>query len=313
MSKEYKITLSVVIVSYNVRQFVLDAISSLNVYCTVPMQIIVADNNSTDGTIDAIKKQFPQVTIITNKKNVGFSAANNQCFDLCEGEYVLMLNPDAELVVDSFQKMLDYLKNTSENESVLVGPKLINSDNSLQASCWKFPSPLQHVLEMFFLNTLIDTTRYDFKDLNKEVNVDFLSGACILMRKSTLNKLKGLDVNLFWMDDVDFGKRNILNGGKNVYFPFTTIKHHIGKSSKKNQNIVISNQIISKLKFYKKHRQYFYFYCSILIFFLQIVSRIPLFFVLGIVKFQYLQKSKAYFYTLSKFFSYLLFGNQNLL
>lgn len=313
MNSEHKITLSVVIVSYDVRQFVLDAISSLNKYCCVPMQIIVADNNSNDGTIDAIKKQFPQVILIANNKNVGFSSANNQCFEICEGEYVLMLNPDAELVDDSFQKMVDYLKKTSENELVLVGPKLINSDNSLQASCWKFPSPLQHLLELFFLNTLIDTTGYNFNDLNKEVNVDFLSGACILMRKSTLNKLKGLDVNLFWMDDVDFGKRNILKGGKNIYFPSTTIKHHIGQSSKKNQNIVISNQIISKLKFYKKHKQYVYFYCAVPILFLQIISRIPLFFILGIIKSQYLQKSKAYFYTLSRFFNYLLLGNQNIL
>ena len=313
MCNDYKITLSVVIVSYNVQQFVLSAINSLNLYCLVPMQIIVADNNSTDGTIDAIKKQFPQVTIIANKANVGFSAANNQCFDICEGEFILMLNPDAELIDNSFQKMLDYLMKTSENELVLVGPKLINTDNSFQPSCWKFPSPLQHILELFFLNKLIDTTGYNFKDLHKEENIDFLSGACILMRKSMLHKLIGLDVNLFWMDDVDFGKRNILNGGKNVYFPFTTVKHHRGKSSKKNQNIVISNQIISKLKFYKKHKQYFYFYFSIFIFFFQIVSRIPLFFILGIIKSHYLQKAKAYFYTLSRFFSYLLFGNQNIL
>lgn len=313
MSNDSKITLSVVIVSYNVRQFVLDSIHSLNLYCSVPMQIIVADNNSLDGTIDGIKNQYPDVTIISNETNVGFSAANNQCFDFCKGEFILMLNPDAELVDDSFQKMLDYLMKTSENESVLVGPKLINTDNSLQPSCWKFPSPLQHLLELFFLNTLIDTTRYYFNDLNKEAEVDFLSGACILMRKSTLKKLKGLDVNLFWMDDVDFGIRNILNGGKNIYFPFTTVKHHIGQSSKKNQNIVISNQIISKLKFYKKHKQYFYFYCSILIFFSQIVSRIPLFFILGVFKMQYLQKSKAYVYTFTKFFNYLLVGNQNIL
>lgn len=313
MSNDYKITLSVVIVSYNVQQFVLNAIHSLNLYCSVPMQIIVADNNSTDGTIDALKKQYPDVTIISNEINVGFSAANNQCFDICEGEFILMLNPDAELIDNSFRKMLDYLMKTSENESVLVGPKLINTDNSFQSSCWKFPSPLQHLLELFFLNTLIDTTGYNFKDLHKEENVDFLSGACILMRKSTLHKLKGLDVNLFWMDDVDFGKRNILNGGKNVYFPVTTVKHHIGQSSKKNQNIVISNQIISKLKFYKKHKQYVYVYCSILIFFLQIVSRIPLFLILGVFKLQYLQKAKAYFYTFTKFFNYLLLGNQNIL
>ena len=311
MSSESNITLSVVIVSYNVKQYVLDAISSIHQFCSLPTQIIVADNHSQDGTVESIKTQFPDVRVIENKDNLGFSAANNQCFSICEGEYVLMLNPDALLVDDSFMKMFDYLSRTKETEFILIGPKLINTDNSTQVSCWKFPSPIQHLLELFFLNVLIDTTTYNPNDLQKATNVDFLSGACILMRASTLAVLKGLDINLFWMDDVDFGKRNSLNGGRNVYFPDTTVKHHIGQSSKKNQNIVISNQIISKLKFYKKHHQLFYFYSSVPIFLLQILTRIPLFFILGIIKAAYLAKAKAYLYTLSKFFSYLVLGNQN--
>ena len=311
MSGEHKITLSVVIVSYNVKQYVMDAISSIHQFCSLPTQIIVADNNSKDGTVEAIKSQFSDIIIIENKDNIGFSAANNQCFDSCVGEYVLMLNPDAMLVDDSFMKMFDYLSKTTEAEPVLIGPKLINTDNSTQISCWKFPSPVQHFLELFFLNTWIDTTTYNNNNLKTVRPVDFLSGACVLFKKSTLLVLKGLDINLFWMDDVDFGKRNSLNGGKNIYFPKATVKHHIGQSSKKNQNIVISNQIISKLKFYKKHHQLFYFYSSIPVFLLQILSRIPLFLVLGIVKPLYFSKVKAYTYSLSKFFSYLVLGNQN--
>jgi hypothetical protein len=311
MSSQPKIVLSVVIVSYNVKDFVLDAISSIYQFCSVSTQIIVADNNSNDGTIEAIKTQFPDVILIENKENVGFSAANNQCFELCEGDYVLMLNPDAKLIDNSFMKMFEHLPGAKDTENILIGPKLINTDNTHQVSCWKFPSPLQHLLELFFLNVFIDTTVYKSDELKQTTQVDFLSGACILMRKTTLNILKGLDVNLFWMDDVDFGKRNILNGGKNIYFPEATVKHHIGQSSKKNQNIVISNQIISKLKFYKKHHQLFYFYSSVPIFLLQILTRIPLFFIVGIIKSTYMIKAKAYTYTLSKFFSYLVLGNQN--
>jgi GT2 family glycosyltransferase len=303
--------LSIVIVSYNVKQFVLDAISSIYEFCPLSVQIIIADNASTDGSVEAVKSHFPQVKIISNRNNVGFSAANNQCFDICEGEYVLMLNPDAAFVDDSFMKMFNYLSKTNDVESILIGPKLINTNNSDQVSCWKFPSPLQHILELFFLNMFIDVTTYSSTEIEKTTNVDFLSGACILMRKSTLRRLNGLDVNLFWMDDVDFGKRNILNGGKNVFYPDTTVKHHIGQSSKKNQSIVISNQILSKLKFYKKHRQFFYFYCSVPIFLFQILTRIPLFFILGIIKPFYYTKAKAYTFTLSKLFSYLLLGTQN--
>ena len=312
MNDSSKIMLSVVIVSYNVQHYVLEAISSVYKFCNINMQIIVADNNSTDDTVQAIKQKFPEVTVISNEKNLGFSAANNQCFDICKGDYILMLNPDAELINDSLQNMITYLSKTTNSESILIAPKLVNTDNSIQISCWKFPSPIQHLLELFFLNTVIDVTRYNFIELQNEKSINFLSGACILMKKHTLQLLKGLDVNLFWMDDVDLGKRNILNGGKNIYFPASSVKHHIGQSSKKNQNIVISNQIISKLKYYKKHKQYLYFFSSIPILFLQILSRIPLFCIIGIIKPLYFKKVKAYFYTLGKFFNYLILGHQTI-
>jgi GT2 family glycosyltransferase len=303
------ITLSVVIVSYNVRNYVLEAIESLYQFLPFPIQIILADNNSSDHTVETVKEKFPKVSIIANTQNVGFSAANNQCFDLCVGKYVLMFNPDALLIDDSINKMIAAIESKCDHD-ILIAPKLINTNNSIQTSCWKFPSPFQHLLELFFVNTLIDTTSYSTKYLEKECEVDFLSGACILMSQTTLKKLKGLDVNLFWMDDVDFGKRNLLQGGLNLYYPLSVVKHHIGQSSKKNQNIVISNQIISKLKFYKKHKQYFYFLISVPIFFFQIISRTILFLILGIFKESYRTKFKAYVFTFFKFFNYLFFGSQ---
>jgi GT2 family glycosyltransferase len=311
MSNGNQKTLSVVIVSYNVCDYVIEGIDSLYKFSNYPLQIIVVDNNSSDQTIELVKQKFPEVIIIANKGNAGFSAANNQGFEICTGDYILMFNPDALLVDSSINKMINEIEK-NEGQNYLYGPKLINTDGSIQASCWKFPSPMQHLLELFFLNTIFNTTLYKNNYLNEVCEVDFLSGAFILMHRGTLKKLNGLDVNLFWMDDVDLCKRNIELGGQNIYYPLALSKHHIGQSSKKNQKIVISNQIISKLKFYKKHKQYFYFYSSVPILFLQITSRIPLFFILGILKKQYFVKAKAYFYTLSKFSNYLVFGNQNL-
>jgi GT2 family glycosyltransferase len=306
------ILLSVVIVSYNVKEYVIEAIGSVYEFLPNSIQIILVDNNSTDETVEAVKNRFQKVTIIKNESNIGFSAANNQGFAICEGKYVLMLNPDAALIDTSLNKMIERLEGAKE-ENILLGPKLINTDNSLQKSCWKFPSPVQHLLELFFLNSIINTTSYNPALLQNEFEVDFLSGACILMKHSTLTILKGLDVNLFWMDDVDFAKRNRLIGGLNYYYPFATVKHHIGQSSKKNQNIVISNQIISKLKFYKKHKQYIYFYLSIPVLFLQIITRIPIFFILSFLNNNYKNKTNAYFYTFKKYFSYLFLGNKNLI
>lgn len=305
-------TISVVIVNYNVCDYVLEAIASLYEFVKNPLQVIVVDNHSSDNSVERIEERFPQVLVIANSRNLGFSVANNQGFEKCHGDYVLMFNPDAVLVDDSINQMIKEFENY-RGKDVLIGPRLINTDNSPQVSCWKFPSPLQHFLELFFFNTLIDTTQYEADYLSRTNQVDFLSGACILFANETLKKLKSLDVHLFWMDDVDFGKRNLENGGMNLYFPLSTVKHHIGQSSKKNQKVVISNQIISKLKFYRKHKQYIYFMLSAPIFLLQILTRIPLFFVLGLLEKKYFEKCKAYVFTFSKFFKYLFLGHQTVI
>lgn len=305
-------TLSAVIVSYNVRDYVLEGIESLYKHCVFPIQIILIDNNSDDQTVDFVKKKYPEVSIIENKKNVGFSAANNQGFKLCKGDYVLMFNPDALLINDSIIKMMDELK-SNKNNNILIGPKLINTDDSLQVSCWKFPSLVQHILELFFFNGIIDTSKYSNSELNKPISVDFISGAFILMSKKTIDLLNGLDENLFWMDDVDLCKRNLELGGMNIFYPYATARHHIGKSSSKKQKIVISNQIISKLKFYKKHKQFFNYSISILIYFLQIITRIFLFFILSLFSKIYKSKLEAYVFSMSKFFKYILFNKHSLI
>lgn len=309
MSNSQPIQVSVVIVSYNVCNFVLDGIKSVYTNLKFPVQIILVDNNSTDGTVDAVKRNFPEVELVANTDNKGFSAANNQAFALCKGDVIMMLNPDAAFINESINLMIEELINQPDKD-VLIGPRIVNPDLSYQASCWKFPSPIQHLLELLFLNTLIDTTSYNANDWKQKKPVDFLSGACIAFSKITLTKLKGLDENLFWMDDVDFCKRNKEFGGENYYFPLTTISHYIGQSSKKNQRVVISNQIISKLKYYRKHKLFGYFVISVPIFMLQTLTRIPLFLILGLVKPFYFQKAQAYVYTLKRLVTYLVTNKQ---
>jgi GT2 family glycosyltransferase len=166
------------------------------------------------------------------------------------------------------------------------------------------------LIELFFLNSIIHTNTYPSNLWQKKTQVNFLSGACIAFSRKTLNKLGGLDEHLFWMDDVDLCKRNSESGGKCYYFPATTIRHFIGQSSKKNQRVVISNQIISKLKYYKKHQQTFNFLSSVVIFVLQILTRIPLFAALGIFNPFYFKKASAYVYSLKKMFNFLFLNEQ---
>ncbi len=309
MIKSQSVKISIVIVSYNVCEFVLKGIDSVYTYLKYPVQIILVDNKSVDATVEEVKKKFPDVEVIVNTDNKGFSAANNQAFHLCTGDIIMMLNPDAAFIDESVNLMIEELIK-HDGKDILIGPRIVNPDLSFQTSCWKFPSPLQHVLELFFLNTMIDTTSYYFQDKKEVMQVDFLSGACMAFNKQTLIKLVGLDVNLFWMDDADVCKRNSELGGTNYFFPLSTISHYLGQSSKKNQRVVISNQIISKLKYYKKHKQFSFFIVSLPIFIFQILTRMPLFFLIGIIKPIYLKKAVAYLYTFKRLMAYLIINKQ---
>lgn len=309
MSKAQPILVNVVIVSYNVCDFVLEGINSVYSFLKFPFQVILVDNNSTDGTVNQVNSKFPEVKVIANKENKGFSKANNQGFEICNGEFFIMLNPDAALIDESINLLIQELIDHND-ENIILGPKIINPDLSFQNSCWKFPTSRHHLIELFFLNSIIHTNTYPSKFWHKKTQVDFLSGACIAFSRNTLNKLGGLDEHLFWMDDVDLCKRNLESGGGCFYFPNATIRHFIGQSSKKNQRVVISNQIISKLKYYKKHQQTFNFSSSVVIFVLQIITRIPLFLALGIFNPFYFKKASAYAYSLKKMFKFLFLHEQ---
>lgn len=309
MSDRQNPVLSIVIVSYNVKDFLLDCIRSVHEFITVPFELIVIDNASADGTCAAIKEKFPNVVLVESESNLGFSAANNIGFEKAKGEYILMLNPDACLFDHSFSNAFSYV---SENagENLLVGPRIFNPDKTFQPSAWRFPNLLQHFLESIFLNKLIDTTLYANESTAKEpFKVDFVSGAAILMSKRTQQEIGPVDEKLFWMDDVDFCYRN---EGAAIYFPQWQITHHIGQSSKKNLSLVISNQLISKLKFYKKYDRYFSFVMSILIFKLHIFLRIIFLLPASLVSKNAFTKWKAYCFTIGKFWRYLLAGDESI-
>ncbi|HEY1039667.1 MAG TPA: glycosyltransferase family 2 protein [Bacteroidia bacterium] len=301
--------ISVIIVSYNVKDFVCAGIESVKKYCTIPYEVIVIDNASVDGTEALIKSKYPDVTFIANKHNAGFSGANNQGFAIAKGEWLLMLNPDAELIDANITQAIDYL--TKQDKPTLIGPKVENPDGSLQASAWKFQGVFAHLLEALFLNKLIDPLNYPLATYTSATEVDSISGACILMKKELVVKMGGLDENLFWMDDVDLCYRVKKEKGKSIYFPTWKVKHYVGESSKKNQSLVISNQIISKLKFYRKHRQYINFILSILVFQLHILLRILILLPLSIINTGLWRKCKAYLFTQKRFFQYLFLNKQS--
>ena len=312
MNGSQKPVLSIIIVSYNVKDLLSECLTSVSRFVEAPHEILVIDNASGDGTPQHIRAHFPNVLLTENKKNAGFSAANNQGFELAKGEYILMLNPDVCLINDSIMRALSFLKENPEKQ-LLLGPRIYNPDRSFQPSAWKFPNIGQHFLECIFLNKLIDTALYTNEDSTKQaMEVDFVSGAAILMRKGTQQSIGKLDEDLFWMDDTDFCYRNKLIKGENIYFPEWQIIHHIGQSSKKNLPLVISNQLISKLKFYRKYKRRFSFAASALIFLKHILIRLVLLLPASVFSKHAFAKWKAYAFALKKYFRYLFSGDQSI-
>jgi len=302
-------TVSIIIVSYNVKEFLERCISSIT-RSSEKVEIIVVDNNSNDGTLEMLKNLYPFVRIIANEKNVGFSAANNQGIALASADVIFLLNPDTELVDDSLSKLLLFLN--QQKEICVVGPKLLNSDLSLQVSVWKYPSVTYLFLELFYLHRTFNTLNYSTKKMAECFEPDALSGAALLFKRDLLQKVDGLDPLFFWMEDIDFCYRAHQTGCKIFYYPFAEIIHYSGKSSLKNQHIAISNQLISKIKFERKHGGTLTYVIALAVILLHIISRYLLLITPSLFNSSARVKRNAYYFSLKKYFNFIA-GDRNVI
>jgi N-acetylglucosaminyl-diphospho-decaprenol L-rhamnosyltransferase len=300
--------ISVVIVSYEVRELLLACLYSIE---KAPggienIEIIVVDNNSSDGSAEAVRQNFPYVKVIDNKFNSGFSAGNNQGIALAKGKYIFLLNPDTEVVGDALHDLERYLDN--HPACSLVAPQLLNSDGSIQVSAWKNHRVSTLIVETFYLHKFINTINYPPDCFEREFEPLSLSGAALFFRKSLTEEIGMLDEQLFWMEDIDFCFR-ARQRGKLAYFLNAKVVHHSGQSQKKNYNISISNQLISKLKYFRKHTGRLAAGLANLSCFLFVCSRILAFSVVSPFGKLYRMKAKAYFYTFSKLMRYLILND----
>lgn len=300
------IDVSIIIVNYNVKQMLLQCLKSIyskaNEYLSI--ETIVIDNDSKDDSVTAVLKEFPQVILIENKFNAGFSGANNQGMGIAKGEYVFLLNPDTEILGDVLSELLNYLKKNSS--CAIVAPQLLNSDKSIQPSVWKNHTIWDLIIETFYLHKLFDLINYPVEQLKTTFEAKTLSGAALFFRKKLVDKIGMLDENLFWMEDIDFCFRAQQHGTL-VYLSTAQIIHHSGQSQKKNYNIAISNQLLSKLKYYKKHSSLISVIVADFICFIFIITRLFVFSLLIPIKEVYRLKTKAYFYSLKRFIKYLIY------
>jgi GT2 family glycosyltransferase len=232
--------LTVVIVNYNVRYFLEQCLLSVQKAMQgMDSEVYVVDNNSVDGSVAMVKERFDWAKCIANKENLGFSKANNQAMRLAQGEYVLLLNPDTVVEEDTFRKVIEFMD--AHPDAGGLGVKMVDGKGVfLPESKRGLPSPETSFYKIFGVSKVFPRSarfnRYHLGHLsNDEVHeIEILSGAFMLMRKSALDKVGLLDEDFFmYGEDVDLSWRIILGGWKNYYYPGTRIIHYKGESTKK--------------------------------------------------------------------------------
>ncbi len=220
--------------------------SVFNASKKLKVEVFLVDNNSVDGSVAFVKQKFPQVKLIENKTNTGFAVANNQAIKLSSGKYVLLLNPDTVVQEDTFEKVFAFMEQHPEVGG--LGIKMVDGKgNFLPESKRGLPTPAVAFYKIFGLAKLFPGSKkfgqYHLTYLDKDKNhvVDVLSGAFMLLRKETLDKVGLLDETFFmYGEDIDLSYRITLGGYKNYYFSESSIIHYKGESTKKSSvNYVI--------------------------------------------------------------------------
>ena len=250
-------TVSVIIVSYNTREMTLDCLRTLQSQLDQPpTEIWLVDNGSTDGSADAVAVQFPRVRLIRNAANRGFGAANNQAIREATGEFVLLLNTDAFPKPGAVGAMVDLLRR--RKDVAVVGPRLLNRDGSLQRSCYRFPSPGRALCEHSLLTSAFPNNPItgDYRGWNHdcERNVDFVGGACMIVRRAAIEQVGLFDETFFfYAEETDWCRRFHHAGWRVAFTPDAEVTHIGGASGVAQSDRVFEEFHRARERLIRKH------------------------------------------------------------
>jgi len=233
--------LDIIIINYKSTDFLFNSLSSVyNAIKDIPVRILVHDNSSGEG-LECVKTMFPKVNFTRNKYNMGFAKATNNALKQSTAPYIMIINPDTIVKDGFFDSILDFMV---KNPDVgIVGPKIFNDDGTIQGSARSFPTisssffGRSSFLTKLFPNSKLSRANILTKqsDGKTPMEVDWVSGACLVVRRRAFEDVGFLDESFFmYWEDVDWCKRMWENGWKIVYFPVASIMHYIGGSSDKN-------------------------------------------------------------------------------
>ena len=246
--------ISIVIVNYNVRYFLEQCIlSCIEASKNLKVEIIVVDNNSTDDSVSFLQNNYPNIILIENKQNVGFSKANNQAVAIAKGKYILILNPDTVIAEDTLDTIYKFAQK-KQNLGIL-GTKLIDgSGNFLPESKRGIPTPSVSFNKLFGISSK-QTGKYYATHISENESgvVAILVGAFMFLKQSIYNEVDGFDEAYFmYGEDIDLSYKVLNKGYQNYYFSNTQVIHYKGESTKRD--VVYLKYFHNAMKiFYKKH------------------------------------------------------------
>lgn len=247
-------TLSIIIVNWNTRELLKKCLTSIYTYPPEEdFEIWVIDNASTDGSSHMVKQDFPAVRLIENKHNPGFAQANNQGIRQSRAEFVLLLNPDTEILPGALTTLVEFMKTTPKAGA--SGARVLNPDKSLQTSCYPFPTLLREFWRLFHMDLfwplgVYDMHRWPFANRK----VDVLLGACLLVRMEVLEDIGLMSEDYFmYTEEVDLCYRIAKSNWDNYWVPKARIIHYGGQSTRQVSRQMFIHLYKSKVLYFKKH------------------------------------------------------------
>ena len=251
------IDVSIIVVNWNVRDLLRECLrSTLEDGGIAPerLELIVVDNDSHDGSVDMVRAEFPQLPLIANPHNKGFGSANNQALPLCHGRYVLLLNPDTQVLPGALAALVKHMDATPD--AAVMGCRLLNADGSLQR--WTggaYPRLANVVNHYFFVDRVLPPSwrpmpLYLDRDVKTDIDVDWVSGAVMILRADRLGGQLFNPHYFMYGEDMELCHRLKTAGGRVVYTPVASIIHYQGESMKQQEASVMLSSLKGPRQFY---------------------------------------------------------------
>src|SRR5260221_1303723 len=251
--------LSIIIVSWNVCDFLAACLDSV-LKTTLDVEVIVVDSASSDGTGEMLKSRFPRITYLPQTENIGFTRGNNIGLGAADCRYLMLLNPDTEIIGDALQQMVRYLDN--HTDVGIVGPHTLNSDGSTQSTRRRFPTLITALFESTWLQryaprrVLDNFYARDIADADT-ANVDWVQGSALIARREVYAQIGPLDEQyIMFSEEMDWCKRARNAGWKVAYLGTAQIIHHGGKSTEQVATFKHVYFQESKLRYFRKYHGY---------------------------------------------------------